>query len=693
MPYNLPAKSGKPRSLLEAEDYNWERKDWDKDTDEGNVYKGKYYPLYCYMISAKRYVLYNLVTDGTGSTLIIIRKKSDHGLGHLNNPIPGQKGSEWVSDLWKYIIAKEHTFPNQEPEWFYQPAFAQFTASKPALYNTLCRDKEKSWLESIKPFNFGLVAYPKKQKGMFLPVIDPYYCRRQKQFKNGTCPDKSKCLYRMECFSNIHITPIAPFAGNDQWSDWEDFNWLDKTTLDPVSVTLSKSSSPGTIRQFVLKKLKENDFFGVLSLPDYEQEIAIERLVKQWEANALIQERDSKGIVISNYYDMVKDYCEHAEAKYNDEYGNPCRPYTKGLLTRKHLQSKEIRLIGKETNTLQTIEEAETMIDEQLNELSVLHYNKKGNSGHSTQRDYLKPWPEIRKLLKSKAKPREQWAKVLNISARHFKRLLTGDYNPSPTILNKAVNLLKAEGLNISGEPSGNSKQPERGQVYKVKELSRDIGMTEQKIRAVFREWIIRLYGIEYVDLSSDFAQKIVNDWLKQRKTRSEAEKRKAISALKIIGEVWDAKAGSYQPATCGIEDVTHYRVRKQLGRKARRIQVLLQDRRQLILKERPNRYLFKLGLVARPSAIKLYWINNPEVKSTKDGKYFYSPWYEYNGEAITWVDVNKITNNYSISMRTFKMDLASGRFPAASIREEGGRIFVDPLIAWKIYSKGEILR
>lgn len=54
-------------SLLEAEDYNWKCNDWTKDTDKQNIVKGEYFPLYCYMVSAKRYVLYNLIPDQEGN--------------------------------------------------------------------------------------------------------------------------------------------------------------------------------------------------------------------------------------------------------------------------------------------------------------------------------------------------------------------------------------------------------------------------------------------------------------------------------------------------------------------------------------------------------------------------------------------------------------------------------------------------
>ena len=66
-PYEPDAVSG---SVLKAEDENF-----DKVTGEQRE-------LYCYAISAKRYVMYNLDADGRP----VIRKYSRHGLGHLRDP-------------------------------------------------------------------------------------------------------------------------------------------------------------------------------------------------------------------------------------------------------------------------------------------------------------------------------------------------------------------------------------------------------------------------------------------------------------------------------------------------------------------------------------------------------------------------------------------------------------------------------
>ena len=60
--------------LLKLEDANFGLIEW-KPT-------GEIEPLYCFAISAKRYALFNIASDGQ----IIIRKASAHGLGHLLPP-------------------------------------------------------------------------------------------------------------------------------------------------------------------------------------------------------------------------------------------------------------------------------------------------------------------------------------------------------------------------------------------------------------------------------------------------------------------------------------------------------------------------------------------------------------------------------------------------------------------------------
>lgn len=85
-------------SLLAAEECNWQRVYWDRDTAKGNIADDKYYPLYCYAIASKRYCLFNLLPGGK----IVFRKLSEHGLGHFSSPT-GKKG-DLIRACWEYHI-------------------------------------------------------------------------------------------------------------------------------------------------------------------------------------------------------------------------------------------------------------------------------------------------------------------------------------------------------------------------------------------------------------------------------------------------------------------------------------------------------------------------------------------------------------------------------------------------------------
>jgi hypothetical protein len=133
-------------------------------------------PLYCYCISAKRYVLFNRGPIGE----IIIRKASAHGLGQYLPPyeaddapssIPaplvplGDIGVErWQYDLWYMVIsAALEGHPDQVDLSYHEnlkrPAVSRYGATTPALlkwFTTFNRGRE--YPEQVKPFNF-LNAY------------------------------------------------------------------------------------------------------------------------------------------------------------------------------------------------------------------------------------------------------------------------------------------------------------------------------------------------------------------------------------------------------------------------------------------------------------------------------------------------------------------------------------------------------
>jgi hypothetical protein len=142
-------------------------------------------PLYCFAISAKRNVLFNLDSNENP----IIRKASAHGLGHLIDPydeanappdLPAPHVSlaeigvhRWHHDFWiKIIQAAIDGHPDQVPlDWhpaLSRPAAMRYSASSPQLLNWMARWNEgRPYEEQIRPFGFLLSFMPKK--GVFGP--------------------------------------------------------------------------------------------------------------------------------------------------------------------------------------------------------------------------------------------------------------------------------------------------------------------------------------------------------------------------------------------------------------------------------------------------------------------------------------------------------------------------------------------
>lgn len=156
-------------NLLELEDENYA----DPKTKQGRR------ELWCYAISAKRYVLYQH-SDAAEPALIgwceidsaddvagaatapeQLLKPSEHGLGHLLNPTdPESADRSWIAHTWQYLLRLHHDPNAPPPDWADRPAVGRNSVSSPALrslFATLNRDRPYD--ERIKPFNFLNVAF------------------------------------------------------------------------------------------------------------------------------------------------------------------------------------------------------------------------------------------------------------------------------------------------------------------------------------------------------------------------------------------------------------------------------------------------------------------------------------------------------------------------------------------------------
>jgi len=121
-----------------------------------NPQTGNPLQLFCYAIAAKRYALFHL--DRMGK--ITIRKDSEHGLGHLLNPVdPEQESRDWIREVWRLIVSEAAGGRVERPEWMKRPAISRVTATTPELVLRLQSRRRTTYADSVKPMNFLLAAH------------------------------------------------------------------------------------------------------------------------------------------------------------------------------------------------------------------------------------------------------------------------------------------------------------------------------------------------------------------------------------------------------------------------------------------------------------------------------------------------------------------------------------------------------
>jgi DNA polymerase type B, organellar and viral len=135
--------------------------------EKENFRDGERVQLHAFCISAKRYALFNLNPDGT----ISLRKTSEHGLGHLLNPLDPEaqavKGDEedapqWIQSLWEVLIRRQLGQCPDLPEWINRPALSRVGATTPEIVRRLNQARRHlPYAEQVKPSNFVLAAHVK----------------------------------------------------------------------------------------------------------------------------------------------------------------------------------------------------------------------------------------------------------------------------------------------------------------------------------------------------------------------------------------------------------------------------------------------------------------------------------------------------------------------------------------------------
>jgi hypothetical protein len=114
-------------------------------------------PLFCYRISAKRYALFNRGKIDE----VIIRKCSEHGLGHLLNPTdPKSDDRDWIREVWETLVSESLDIHVRYPSWLARPAISRLSITTSQQLQALTkRGRPLSYDRSIKPANFLLTAH------------------------------------------------------------------------------------------------------------------------------------------------------------------------------------------------------------------------------------------------------------------------------------------------------------------------------------------------------------------------------------------------------------------------------------------------------------------------------------------------------------------------------------------------------
>lgn len=144
-----------PGSVLKVEDENFAR-----DPITQKITKDRQEQLYALVISAKRYALYNRDENGQP----ILRKCSDHGLGHFLPPFRRRKNdpsrADWTKEVWEMLVRESLGLPATELDWLDQPVLTQLSISAPAMLDWFKGlNARKRYADQIKPHNFMLVAH------------------------------------------------------------------------------------------------------------------------------------------------------------------------------------------------------------------------------------------------------------------------------------------------------------------------------------------------------------------------------------------------------------------------------------------------------------------------------------------------------------------------------------------------------
>jgi hypothetical protein len=214
--------------------------------------------LCCYVISAKRYILYRAkgkdvelmsVIDDEADTeddrLLAddLVDWSEHGLGLYLDPTgdiakgglrDAQGRRIWIREAWTWVLRRALGGEPELPAWANLPAVTRFTVSNPTVAAWFAgRDAELPFALRMRPGSFGLIAHP-----------DPFLATAAQPL------------------------PAAPFETDPH--RWLDLHWYDRRTGKPIHVT---TTDPGSNPERLASELARGDV-RVRTLGDVLQDYA-----------------------------------------------------------------------------------------------------------------------------------------------------------------------------------------------------------------------------------------------------------------------------------------------------------------------------------------------------------------------------------------------------------------------------------
>jgi hypothetical protein len=189
----------KSRSILKIE-----RDNYDPETGEQRQ-------IFGFAISAKRYALF--VPDAGGNPVLLRKgvnnhenRWSEHGLGHLRNPLDLEsEDRDWIRLAWLNIIRRELGMPTEPLSFGHLPAIGRVTITSPKVMRSLSKlNAGKERPDKLNPFDYLLSCHVK-------PFGHP----------RGVDPER------------FHL--VAPYEANP--TRWEKMLWTNQYTGEQYLIT------------------------------------------------------------------------------------------------------------------------------------------------------------------------------------------------------------------------------------------------------------------------------------------------------------------------------------------------------------------------------------------------------------------------------------------------------------------------